>query len=84
MPCLGTTVTVHRVGMLDLSSLTARIIPVTGNPFNINRALSPPVLGVAAAPGLYRTRDFDSLHASPMVAVSETSPATIRTISGQR
>jgi hypothetical protein len=63
MPCLGTTVTVHRVGMLDLSSLTARIIPVTGNPFNINRALSPPVLGVAAAPGLYRTRDFDSLHA---------------------
>jgi hypothetical protein len=47
---------------------------VTGNPFNINRALSPPVLGVAAAPGLYRTRDFDSLHASPMVAVGETVP----------
>ena len=41
MPCLGTTVTVHRVGLLDLSSLTARIIPVTGNPFNINLTFSP-------------------------------------------
>jgi hypothetical protein len=38
---LGTTVTVHRAGVLDLSSLTDRTIPVTGNPFNINLALSP-------------------------------------------
>jgi hypothetical protein len=40
-PCLGTTVTVHRVGVLDLSSFTERTIPVTGNPFNINVAFSP-------------------------------------------
>jgi hypothetical protein len=36
-----TTVTVHRVGVLDLSSLTARIIPVTGTPFKINLAFWP-------------------------------------------
>jgi len=41
MPCLGTTVTVHRVGVLDLSSFTERTIPVTGNPLNINVAFSP-------------------------------------------
>jgi hypothetical protein len=35
------TVTVHRVGVLDLSSLTAQTIPMTGNPFNINRAFWP-------------------------------------------
>jgi hypothetical protein len=39
MPCLGTTVTVHRVGIEDLSSLTERIIPVTGNPFNADSFL---------------------------------------------
>jgi len=38
---LGTNVTVHRVGVQDLSSLIARIIPVTGNPFSINLASSP-------------------------------------------
>jgi hypothetical protein len=35
------TETVHRVSVLDLSSLTAQTIPVTGDPFNINRAVSP-------------------------------------------
>ena len=41
MPCLGTTVTIHRVGLLDLSSLTERIMPVTGTPFKIILNLSP-------------------------------------------
>jgi hypothetical protein len=41
MACLGTTVTVQRVGVVDLSSLTERTIPVTANPFNINVAFSP-------------------------------------------
>jgi hypothetical protein len=41
MPCLGTTATIQRVGVLDLSSLTDRTIPVTGKPFNINFACSP-------------------------------------------
>jgi hypothetical protein len=36
-----TTVTVHRIGVLELSSLTAWIIPVTGSPFKINIALWP-------------------------------------------
>ena len=40
-PCLDTTVTVHRVGEMDLFSLTERTIPVTGDPFNINLAFSP-------------------------------------------
>ena len=34
-------VTVHRIGVLEASSLTARIIPVTGSPFKINLALRP-------------------------------------------
>jgi hypothetical protein len=38
---LGTTETIQRVGMLDLSSLTERTIAVTGKPFNINLAFSP-------------------------------------------
>jgi hypothetical protein len=37
----STTFTVHRVGVLELSSLTERIIPVTGSPFKINVALRP-------------------------------------------
>ena len=41
VPFLGTTVTVHRAGQLALCSLTARIIPVTGNPFNISLTFSP-------------------------------------------
>ena len=41
MPCLDTTVTVQRMGSLDLCSLTARTIPVTGNPFNITVAFWP-------------------------------------------
>jgi hypothetical protein len=41
MLSLGITVTVQRVGVLEQSSLTARTMPVKGNPFNINRAFSP-------------------------------------------
>jgi hypothetical protein len=33
--------TVQRVGVLDLSSLTEQIMPVIGNPFNINLAFWP-------------------------------------------
>jgi hypothetical protein len=41
MLCFSTTVTVHRVGLLDLTSITDRTIPVTGDPFNITVAFSP-------------------------------------------
>ena len=41
MPCLGTTDTIQRIGVLDVSSRTERTIPVTGNPFNISVAFSP-------------------------------------------
>jgi hypothetical protein len=41
MPCLGTTVTVQRMGLLDLISITERTIPVTGIPFNITVAFWP-------------------------------------------
>jgi hypothetical protein len=41
MPCLDTTVTVQRMGLLDLTSITERTIPVTGNPFNITVAFWP-------------------------------------------
>ena len=35
MPCLGTTKTIQRVGMLDLSSLTERTIPVGDVPGSV-------------------------------------------------
>jgi hypothetical protein len=38
---LGTTVTVQRMGLLDLTSITERTIPVTGIPFNITVAFWP-------------------------------------------
>ena len=41
MPCLGMTETIQRIGVLDLSSLTERTIPVTGNPRILTVALSP-------------------------------------------
>src|SRR5258708_22826629 len=41
MPCLGTTETIQRIGLLDLTSITERTIPVTGNPFNITVAFWP-------------------------------------------
>ena len=41
MPCLDTTVTVHRFGVLDLSSLTERIMPVTGTLFKTILTFSP-------------------------------------------
>jgi hypothetical protein len=41
MPCLETTVTVQRMGLLDLTSITERTIPVTGIPFNITVACWP-------------------------------------------
>jgi hypothetical protein len=37
----ATTETIQRLGVLDLSSLTERTIPVIDNPFNINVAFSP-------------------------------------------
>jgi hypothetical protein len=41
MPCLGTTVTVQRMGLLDLTSITERTIPDTGIPFNTTVAFWP-------------------------------------------
>ena len=41
MPWLGTTVTVQRIGLLDLFSWTERTIPETGDPFSITVAFSP-------------------------------------------
>jgi hypothetical protein len=41
MPCLSATVTVHRFGLLASTSIIERIIPATGNPFNITTAFSP-------------------------------------------
>jgi hypothetical protein len=41
MPCLGTTVTVQCMGLLDLTSITERTISVTGDPFNITVAFWP-------------------------------------------
>ena len=41
MLCLGITETIQRVGLLDLTSITERTIPVTGNPFKITVAFSP-------------------------------------------
>lgn len=38
---MSATLTVHRVGLLDLTSMIERTIPVTGNPSNITTALSP-------------------------------------------
>jgi hypothetical protein len=74
MPCLGTTETIQRVWLLDLTSITERTIPVTGMPFKHQSRLFAPVLGVAATSSLYWISNFDSLHASPMAAVRETVP----------
>ncbi len=41
MPCLGTTETIQRAGLLEATSMTERTIPVTGNPFNITVVLWP-------------------------------------------
>jgi hypothetical protein len=41
MPRFATTVTIQCVGLLDLTSMTERTIPVTGNPFSITVAFSP-------------------------------------------
>src|SRR3954453_20403459 len=38
---MSATVTVHRVGLLDLTSMIELTIPGTGNPFNITTAVSP-------------------------------------------
>jgi hypothetical protein len=35
------TVTIHRLGVLDLTSTTDRTIPVIVDPINLNRALPP-------------------------------------------
>jgi hypothetical protein len=41
MPRLGITETIQRVGLLDLTSITERTIPVTGNPRSITVVFSP-------------------------------------------
>jgi hypothetical protein len=41
MPCSATTVTIQRVGRLDLSSITDRTNPVTVDPINVNLAFWP-------------------------------------------
>jgi hypothetical protein len=38
---MSATVTVHRVGLLDITSIIEPTIPATGNPFNITIAFSP-------------------------------------------
>jgi hypothetical protein len=38
---MSATVTVHRVGLLDLTSIIERTIPAMGSPFNVNIAFSP-------------------------------------------
>jgi hypothetical protein len=38
---VGTTETIQRAGLLDLTSMTERTIPVTGNPFNMTVAFWP-------------------------------------------
>jgi hypothetical protein len=38
---MSATVTVHRVGLLDLTSIIERTIPAMANPFNVNIAFSP-------------------------------------------
>jgi hypothetical protein len=41
LPCIPTTVTIQRVGPLDLSSITERTIPAMVDPINVNGAFSP-------------------------------------------
>jgi hypothetical protein len=41
MPSFGTTETIQRAGLLDLTSITERTNPVTGSPFNITVAFWP-------------------------------------------
>jgi hypothetical protein len=43
MPCSATTVTIQRVGRLDLSSITDRTNPVTVDPINVNLAFGPDI-----------------------------------------
>jgi hypothetical protein len=38
---MSATVTVHRVGLLDSTSIIERTIPAMGDPFNVNNAFSP-------------------------------------------
>jgi len=87
-PCLDATVTVHRVGVLDLSSLTDRTSPVIRNPFKTTLANSPryeasdealqqlrKIMGKATTSRLQRISNFACLHhVTNMVAVRNTFP----------
>jgi hypothetical protein len=42
------TLTIQRVGLLDLTSIAERTIPVIGNPFNISLAFFAPGIAVTA------------------------------------
>jgi hypothetical protein len=84
MPGLATTVTIHRVGLLDLSSITDRTKPVMVAPIKLKLVFS-------FRNWAYRQRlaSFGSVITIvcmllPMVAVHETSSATIRKISANR
>ena len=52
MPCLDMTVTVQRLGVLDLFSMTARTIPVIGKSIQHQSGLLAPELGIAATSSL--------------------------------
>ena len=41
MLCIAMTVMIHRLGVLDLSSMTDRTMPVIVDPIKLNRALPP-------------------------------------------
>jgi hypothetical protein len=67
MPCLGTTETIQRVGLLDGTSITRANHSSDRQSVQYHCRLFAPVLSAAAALGLYWISNFDSLHASPMV-----------------
>ena len=83
LPCIPTTVTIQRVGPLDLSSITERTIPVMVEPINVNVAFSPRYWA-------YRQRlaSFGSVVSIvcmilPKVAVRETAPRPVRKVSAK-
>jgi hypothetical protein len=41
MLCIAMTVMIHRLGVLDLTSITDRTMPVIVDPINVNCALPP-------------------------------------------
>ncbi len=57
------------MGLLDLTFITERDHPSDSQSLQHHCGLLAPVLGAAAAPGLYWISNFEGLHASPMVAI---------------